>query len=144
MGAQTAPGRGRRELAGTPDERAHLSRGLDAAATNDTGIYPLVAPGERFPYNDASKEPVLPPRDGDRASVLADLLVGIADVERLGYLSLKEWGASPLKAVATAGGGVTGAGLWWAAQLVRLALLEYGAEDELGAALEHDVAVPRP
>ena len=37
--------------------------------------------------------------------MLADLLVGIADVERLGYLSLKERGASPLKAVATAGGG---------------------------------------
>ena len=104
-GASNAGCRVLREFAFTNDELEQLSMGLDAAATNTKGIYPLVAPGERFPYNDASKEPVLPPRDGDRASVLADLLVGIADVERLGYLALKERGASPLKAVATAGGG---------------------------------------
>ena len=105
-GASNAGCRVLREFAFTNDELEQLSMGLDAAATNDKGIYPLVAPGERFPYNDASKEPVLPPRDGgDRAAVLADLLVGIADVERLGYLALKERGASPLKAVATAGGG---------------------------------------
>jgi sugar (pentulose or hexulose) kinase len=105
-GASNAGCRVLREFAFTNDELEALSTGLDAAATNTKGIYPLVAPGERFPYNDASKEPVLPPRDGgDRAAVLADLLVGIADVERLGYLALKERGASPLKAVATAGGG---------------------------------------
>ena len=87
-GASNAGCRVLREFAFTNDELENLSMGLDAAATNDKGIYPLVAPGERFPYNDASKEPVLPPRDGDRAAVLADLLVGIADVERLGYLAL--------------------------------------------------------
>ena len=105
-GASNAGCRVLREFAFTNDELEQLSMGLDAAATNDKGIYPLVAPGERFPYNDASKEPVLPPRDGgDRAAVLADLLVGIADVERLGYQALKERGATPLKAVASAGGG---------------------------------------
>ena len=104
-GASNAGCRVLRDFEFTNDELEALSTGLDAAATNTKGIYPLVAPGERFPYNDASKEPVLPPRDGDRAAVLADLLVGIADVERLGYLSLKERGASPLRAVASAGGG---------------------------------------
>ena len=104
-GASNAGCRVLREFAFTNEELEQLSTGLDAAATNTKGIYPLVAPGERFPNNDASKEPVLPPRDGDRASVLADLLVGIADVERLGYAALKERGTSPLKAVATAGGG---------------------------------------
>jgi sugar (pentulose or hexulose) kinase len=104
-GASNAGCRVLREFAFTNDELEQLSMGLDAAATNTKGIYPLVAPGERFPYNDASKEPVLPQRDGDRAAVLADLLVGIADVERLGYLSLKERGASPLVSVRTAGGG---------------------------------------
>jgi len=105
-GASNAGCRVLREFAFTNEELEQLSTGLDAAATNTKGIYPLVAPGERFPYNDASKEPVLPPRDGgDRAAVLADLLVGIADVERLGYQALKERGATPLKAVASAGGG---------------------------------------
>ena len=104
-GASNAGCRVLREFAFTNEELEQLSTGLDAAATNTKGIYPLVAPGERFPYNDASKEPVLPPRDGDRASVLADLLVGIADVERLGYSALKERGASTLVSVRTAGGG---------------------------------------
>ena len=94
-GASNAGCRVLREFAFTNDELEQLSMGLDAAATNDKGIYPLVAPGERFPYNDASKEPILPQRDGDRAAVLADLLVGIADVERLGYLALKERARRP-------------------------------------------------
>ena len=47
------------------------------------------APGERFPYNDPGKSPCCPRRDGDRARVLADLLTGIADVERLVPFSLK-------------------------------------------------------
>ena len=104
-GASNAGCRVLRDFEFTNDELEQLSTGLEQTATNTKGIYPLVAPGERFPYNDASKEPVLPPRDGDRAAVHADLLVGIADVERLGYRALKERGASPVVSVRTAGGG---------------------------------------
>ena len=43
--------------------------------------------------------------DADRETVLHDLLVGIADVERLGYAALAERGATPLVSVQTAGGG---------------------------------------
>lgn len=73
-------------------------------ATNDKGIYPLSAVGERFPVNDASKPPKLPDA-ADRETVLHDLLVGVADVERVGFLALKERGATPLQTVRTAGGG---------------------------------------
>jgi sugar (pentulose or hexulose) kinase len=112
-GASNAGCRVLREFAFSDEELEELSAGLPVDARNAKGVYPLVSKGERFPYNDPNKEPVLPPRDGDRASVLEDLLVGIADVERLGYLALKERGASPLKAVATAGGG--GRNAQWAA-----------------------------
>ena len=85
-----------------------LSRSLDPAATNAKGVYPLSSPGERFPFSDPDKAPVLPPNDGgggDRAAVLHDLLVGIADVERLGYAALRDLGATDLAVVRTAGGG---------------------------------------
>ena len=102
-GASNAGCRVLREFAFTNDELEQLSTGLDAAATNEKGIYPLVAPGERFPYNDASKEPVLPHarrRPRGRARGPARRHRG-RRAPRL--LALKERGASPSRSVAADG-----------------------------------------
>ena len=118
------------------DELAALSLTLDAARTNDAGIYPLSKTGERFPFNDAAKEPKLPGGD-DREAVLHDLLVGIADVERLGYAALADRGATPLRSVQTAGGGAKNP-QWRALREAMLGVPVVGAENTdaaFGAAL---------
>lgn len=88
-------------------ELASLSEDLhvDKKPVNTAGIYPLVRRGERFPFNDPEKAPVLPDNEADRLQLLEALLVGIADVERQGYDVLKDLGATPLTRVKTAGGG---------------------------------------
>ncbi|KAH8070583.1 carbohydrate kinase [Aureococcus anophagefferens] len=72
-GASNAGCKVLRDFAFGDDELAALSLTLDAARTNDAGIYPLSKTGERFPFNDAAKEPKLPGGD-DREAVLHDLL----------------------------------------------------------------------
>lgn len=88
-------------------ELATLSKDLhvDDKPYNRGGIYPLVRRGERFPFNDPEKAPVLPDNDADRLLLLEALLIGIADVEREGYEVLRDLGATPLTRVKTAGGG---------------------------------------
>ena len=118
------------------DELAALSLTLDAARTNDAGIYPLSRAGERFPFNDPAKPPKLPGGD-DREAALHDLLVGIADVERLGYAALADRGATPLRSVQTAGGGAKNP-QWRALREAMLGVPVVGAENTdaaFGAAL---------
>ena len=62
-GASNAGCRVLRHFDFTEAELADLSPGLDADATNGAGIYPLVNEGERFPVNDAAKQPRLPARN---------------------------------------------------------------------------------
>ena len=118
------------------DELAALSLTLDAARANDAGIYPLSRAGERFPFNDPAKPPKLPGGD-DREAALHDLLVGIADVERLGYAALADRGATPLRSVQTAGGGAKNP-QWRALREAMLGVPVVGAENTdaaFGAAL---------
>jgi sugar (pentulose or hexulose) kinase len=118
------------------DELAALSLTLDAARANDAGIYPLSRAGERFPFNDPAKPPKLPGGD-DREAILHDLLVGIADVERLGYAALADRGATPLRSVQTAGGGAKNP-QWRALREAMLGVPVVGAENTdaaFGAAL---------
>ncbi|KAH8093532.1 carbohydrate kinase [Aureococcus anophagefferens] len=135
-GASNAGCKVLRDFAFGDDELAALSLTLDAARTNDAGIYPLSKTGERFPFNDAAKEPKLPGGD-DREAVLHDLLVGIADVERLGYAALADRGATPLRSVQTAGGGAKNP-QWRALREAMLGVPVVGAENTdaaFGAAL---------
>ncbi|KAJ8601993.1 hypothetical protein CTAYLR_002735 [Chrysophaeum taylorii] len=80
---------------------------VDAHPVNSAGVYPLVSTGERFPVDDPDKEPRLPDfyQQKDRRRLLEMLLLGISDVERLGYKALRDLGATDLVSVRTAGGG---------------------------------------
>lgn len=87
------------------DELAGLSREIDPDQPSPLDFYPLPAPGERFPYNDPTLAPRLQPQPENRAEFLHGILEGLARIEALGYHRLAELGASPLRAVVSAGGG---------------------------------------
>ncbi len=82
-----------------------LSLEIDPETDSGLDYYPLPSPGERFPYNDPAMPPRLEPRPAERARLLHGLLEGLAKVEALGYARLQELGATPLKSVASSGGG---------------------------------------
>lgn len=84
---------------------AELSARIDPASDSPFDYYPLPRPGERFPVNDPSLPPRLTPRPADDAQFLHGLLQGLSRIEANGYAKLVELGATPLKAVATCGGG---------------------------------------
>ena len=75
------------------------------APTNALDYYPLVDDGERFPVCDPGLKPRLSPLPEDRGELLRNLLLGLSDVERMGFEKLAELGATPLEEVFTAGGG---------------------------------------
>lgn len=94
------------------EELSTLSAQIDAGEDCNLSYYPLMKPGERFPFNDPSKQPVLDPKpmmtDGvtvDRRAYLQGILQSIARIEKLGFDALEELGASPVREVFTAGGG---------------------------------------
>lgn len=87
------------------DELIELSRRIDPERGSGLDYYPLARPGERFPVNDPGLAPRLEPRPDDRAEFLHGLLEGLARIEARGYGKLRELGATPLRAVASAGGG---------------------------------------
>src|SRR5262249_55739066 len=84
-------------------------RELEALLDPDhpTGLdyYPLVAPGERFPFNDPALLPRITPRPAADHVFLQGLLEGIAAIEATGYRRLSEFGATSLRTVRTVGGG---------------------------------------
>ena len=87
------------------DEMDDLSSRIDPETDSGLDYYPLPCPGERFPYNDPDMPPRLEPRPSERHRFLQGLLEGLAKVEALGYMRLRELGATPLKSVASSGGG---------------------------------------
>jgi sugar (pentulose or hexulose) kinase len=89
----------------TDQELEALSRHIDPESDSGLDYYPLPCPGERFPYNDPAMPPRLDPRPPERQRFLQGLLEGLARVEALGYARLQELGATPLKSVASSGGG---------------------------------------
>lgn len=74
---------------------------------NDSPLdyYPLPKPGERFPVYDPFLAPRTTPRPADDVQFLHGLLQGLSRIEAAGYARLAELGGSPLKSVATCGGG---------------------------------------
>lgn len=86
---------------------AELSTRIDPEADSPLDYYPLPGPGERFPTNDPALAPRLEPRPADDAEFLHGLLQGLGRIEKEGYARLAELGATPLRSVATAGGGAS-------------------------------------
>lgn len=82
-----------------------LSAAIDTTATTGLNYYPLLAPGERFPINDAELQPGLMPRPDDDMTFLQGMLEGMARIEALGYQRLADMGAPRLCSVRTVGGG---------------------------------------
>ncbi len=68
--------------------------------------YPLTKPGERFPINDPTLQPVLTPRPSDDSVFLQGMLEGMTRIEAQAYTLMYDLGARPRVArVLTAGGG---------------------------------------
>lgn len=86
-----------------------LSARIDAETDSPLDYYPLPRPGERFPVNDPQLAPRIDPRPADDAEFLHGLLQGLSRIEAAGYSRLEELGATPLRAVATCGGGAKNA-----------------------------------
>lgn len=84
---------------------AELSTRIDPAIDSPLDYYPLPCPGERFPINDPALAPHITPRPADDMQFLHGLLQGLSRIEATGYARLVELGATPLKSVATCGGG---------------------------------------
>jgi sugar (pentulose or hexulose) kinase len=89
------------------EELAELSLEIDPATDSPLSYYPLTKKGERFPVADSEKEPVLDPKPDDRKEYLHGILQAIGDVERDGYRTLGELGATPNRPteILTCGGG---------------------------------------
>jgi sugar (pentulose or hexulose) kinase len=86
-------------------ELVALSARIDPSQPSPLDYLPLPCPGERFPLNDPRLLPRLTPRPADDAAFLHGLLEGLVRIEALGYTRLAELGATPLRAVFSAGGG---------------------------------------
>ena len=89
------------------DELQTLSSEIDPNIDSPLSYYPLTKKGERFPVADSEKEPILDPKPDDRKEYLHGILQAIGDVERDGYRTLGELGATPNRPteVLTCGGG---------------------------------------
>lgn len=82
-----------------------FSNRIDPATDCALDYYPLPSSGERFPVNDPDLAPRVSPRPADDVQFLHGLLLGLSRIEAAGYARLTKLGATPLKSVATCGGG---------------------------------------
>ncbi|MEB3322329.1 MAG: FGGY-family carbohydrate kinase [Synechococcaceae cyanobacterium] len=82
-----------------------LSRQIDPRRDTGLMLRPLPRPGERFPVDDPTLEPVLEPRPVSDALYLQALLEGLGAIEAAGWRRLVELGAPPVGRVLTLGGG---------------------------------------
>jgi xylulokinase len=89
----------------SPQALALLSQHIDPAHESGLDYYPLLTPGERFPFNQPDFPPRLTPRPASDAAFLHGLLESLARIEAKGYSLLEQLGASMLQRVFTAGGG---------------------------------------
>lgn len=89
----------------TDAELVGLSARIEPSRPSGLDYYPLPSKGERFPVNDPELPPRLEPRPSTRIEFLQGLLEGLANIEARGYRKLAELGATPLRAVVSAGGG---------------------------------------
>ena len=89
----------------TDDELSALSNQIDTKQACALDYYPLLQPGERFPFNDPDKQPVITPRPDDDVEFLYGLFNGIANIEKLAYQRLAEFGAPYPNRIFSVGGG---------------------------------------
>jgi len=80
---------------------------LDPGTPTGLDYYPLPGKGERFPYNDPNRDPILEPRPDDDVEFFQAMLEGIARIEQQGYDTLAKLGAPRVNRVVTTGGGST-------------------------------------
>jgi D-ribulokinase len=84
-----------------------LSARVQPAKPSGLDYYPLLRPGERFPFADLAYAPRLSPRPSDDVLFFQGMLEGMAEIERLAYAQLQALGAPPLRAVYSSGGGAS-------------------------------------
>lgn len=87
------------------EELQALTPALQPDSPTGLDYYPLLKPGERFPFNDPHLSPRLEPRPEEAVLFLQGMLEGMARVETLAYRQLMLLGAPALKSVRTVGGG---------------------------------------
>jgi D-ribulokinase len=98
---------------------AKLSATIRADHPTGLDYYPLVRPGERFPFSDPTLQPRLQPRPDDENIFFQGVLEGMAEIERQAYARLASLGAPTLRSVRSVGGGAANAG-WTALRQQRL------------------------
>ena len=89
----------------TDAELVELSRQINPEHDSGLELLPLPAPGERFPVDDPTLQPVLGPRPVSDALYLQALLEGLASIEARGWERLHQLGAAKPKRVISLGGG---------------------------------------
>lgn len=82
-----------------------MTNELHPQQLNDYAYYPLAKQGERFPFADPDKQPVLCPRPDSDVDFMQGILEGIADIEALAYQRLQKLGAPAVTSVRSVGGG---------------------------------------
>jgi D-ribulokinase len=87
------------------DEIARLSAQIDPDSPCDLDYYPLVKPGERFPFADPALSPVLEPRPESDIDFFKGMLDGIAHIEQAGFDRMHKLGGPKLRTLRTVGGG---------------------------------------
>jgi D-ribulokinase len=98
---------------------AKLSATIRADHPTGLDYYPLLRPGERFPFSDPTLPPRLQPRPDDENLFFQGVLEGMAEIERQAYARLASLGAPALRSVRSVGGGAANAG-WTALRQQRL------------------------
>lgn len=103
-GASNSGGRVLRDFF-TDEQMVQLTEQLDFDQPTGLDYYPLPQTGERFPYNDPDKQPIMTPKPDEPAIFFQALLEGIASIEQTGYQRLAEAGAPYPSSVRSVGGG---------------------------------------
>lgn len=87
------------------EELKNLSQEINPELESNLDYYPLLKPGDRFPYNDPNLLPKITPIPDHKVEFLHGLLESIARIEARGYKLLTKLGATPVTHVYTSGGG---------------------------------------
>jgi len=89
----------------SPDQLHRLEAEIEPDKPTGLDYYPLLRPGERFPFNDSSTPPRLEPRPASDARFLQGMLEGMAAIEATAYRRLTELGCPRPARILTVGGG---------------------------------------
>lgn len=87
------------------DQLNQLSEQIDRDTPTGLDFYPLLSPGERFPYNDPTLAPRLEPRPDSDVQFLHAMLEAMARIEATCYREIEARGGVFPQAIYTAGGG---------------------------------------